>query len=205
MKERKEIMSYIIYMEEKIVNFIKEHRKYAILISLLVISILLNNYTILSFTGIKVKDEKEEIRDIVFPFREDSTRNRVYIFTGKIYSSHMSQRVINIVADDRIEYIRINNNPVSLDKMITKSFSGYINGFDIDIGSYIHAGENRFELKLIDDGGTVALDISNSSRDKLYISIHIIMLILLSILLYYFFNYFRFIRRSLFPFWKQMY
>jgi len=198
-------MSYIIYMEEKIVNFIKEHRKYAILISLLVISILLNNYTILSFTGIKVKDEKEEIRDIVFPFREDSTRNRVYIFTGKIYSSHMSQRVINIVADDRIEYIRINNNPVSLDKMITKSFSGYINGFDIDIGSYIHAGENRFELKLIDDGGTVALDISNSSRDKLYISIHIIMLILLSILLYYFFNYFRFIRRSLFPFWKQMY
>ena len=192
-------------MEEKIVNFIKEHRKYAILISLLVISILLNNYTILSFTGIKVKDEKEEIRDIVFPFREDSTRNRVYIFTGKIYSSHMSQRVINIVADDRIEYIRINNNPVSLDKMITKSFSGYINGFDIDIGSYIHAGENRFELKLIDDGGTVALDISNSSRDKLYISIHIIMLILLSILLYYFFNYFRFIRRSLFPFWKQMY
>ncbi|MEQ8188903.1 MAG: hypothetical protein ABRQ39_13110 [Candidatus Eremiobacterota bacterium] len=192
-------------MEEKIVNFIKEHRKYAILISLLIISILLNNYTILSFTGIKVKDEKEEIRDIVFPFREDSTRNRVYIFTGKIYSSHLSQRVINIVADDRIEYIRINNNPVSLDKMITKSFSGYINGFDIDIGSYIHAGENRFELKLIDDGGTVALDISNSSRDKLYISIHIIMLILLSILLYYFFNYFRFIRRSLFPFWKQMY
>ncbi len=192
-------------MEEKIVNFIKEHRKYAILISLLIISILLNNYTILSFTGIKVKDEKEEIRDIVFPFREDSTRNRVYIFTGKIYSSHLSQRVINIVADDRIEYIKINNTPVSLDKMITKSFSGYINGFDIDIGSYIHAGENRFELKLLDDGGTVALDISNSSRDKLYISIHIIMLILLSILLYYFFNYFRFIRRSLFPFWKQMY
>ncbi len=192
-------------MDEKIVNFIKEHKKYAILISLLLIFILLNNYTILSFTGIKVKDEKDEIREIVFPFSEDSTQSRVYIFTGKIYASHMSQRVINIVADDRIEYIKINNTPVSLDKMITKSFSGYINGFDIDIGSYIHSGENRFELKLIDEGGTIALDISNSSRDKLYISIHIIMLILLSILLYYFFNYFRFIRKSLFPFWKQMY
>ena len=192
-------------MEEKIVNFIKSHRKYAILVSLLLIFILLNNYTILSFSNIRVKDEKEETRDIVFPFKENSTENRIYIFSGKIYSSHLSQRVINIVADDRVEYIKINNTPVSLDKISTKSFSGYINGFDIDIGSYIHAGENRFEIKIIDDGGTVALDISNSSRDKLYISIHIIMLILLSILLYYFFNYFRFIRKSLFPFWKQTY
>ena len=181
-------------------EFIKsrEHLKYKILISLLIIFILINYYNTITFTHIEMIDGTGNIRKIEIPFEEKSTENKVYIFRGKMHCSNFSHRLINVIPDDTVEYIKINDEIVSPDKMDIKSLSGFINGFDVDVSGYIHPGENNFEIKLLDYGGTFGLDIDNSSRDKLYILTHVIILLLFSILLYYFFDYLRLKRKLLF-------
>jgi hypothetical protein len=159
--------------------------KYTILFFLLLLGILLNNYTSLHVTDIERKDSKGNIKKISLPFFEYSEEQGKYIFTGKIYCAKVSQKKIKIIPDAGVEYIMINGRKVSFDNIDIRSLSDNQKGFDIDIEPYIHKGENNFEIKIYSYAGFASLKINNSFRDRLYMFLNLLIIVLSALLFYY--------------------
>lgn len=163
--------------------------KYTILIILLISTIFIINFTTIRFQDIELTDEEGNIRKINLPFLEDSTENKIYIFSGKIYYGRISQNTVKIIPDDRIDYIIINDMKVSFEKIDEKSLGDWKNGFDINLRPYLKTGENTFEIKIYDCGGKFGLNIKHSFQDSLYSFLEFFIIVWICIMAYFVISY----------------
>ncbi len=120
--------------------------KYAVLIFLLILFILLNNYTSLRITDLEKKDVN--IEKLSLPFFDYPKGPAEYVIAGKIHSGKISQKTIRIIPDNGVEYITVNGRRVSFDNIDIRSLSDHEKGFALDLEPYIHQGENNFEIKI---------------------------------------------------------
>ena len=121
--------------------------KYAVLIFLLILFILLNNYTSLHITDLEKKDVN--IEKLSLPFVDYPKGPAGYVIEGKIHSGKISQKTIIIIPDNGVEYITVNGRRVSFDNIDIRSLSDHEKGFALDLEPYIHQGENNFEIKIL--------------------------------------------------------
>ncbi|MEQ8188803.1 MAG: hypothetical protein ABRQ39_12595 [Candidatus Eremiobacterota bacterium] len=170
-------------------NKIKKYTPYIILFFLLIISILLIDYTSINITNLQVKDLKGKVREADLPFSQYSKEKGTYMFTGKFYCSKITQKVINIIPDAGVDYIMINGRKVSFDNIDIRLLSDKEQGVHIDISPYIHEGENSFEIKIYSYGLT-GLKINNSFKDRLHMFLSMSIILLAGILFYIILNRF---------------
>ncbi|MEQ8188902.1 MAG: phospholipid carrier-dependent glycosyltransferase, partial [Candidatus Eremiobacterota bacterium] len=157
--------------------------KYAVLIFLLILFILLNNYTSLRITDLEKKDVN--IEKLSLPFVDYPKGPAGYVIAGKIHSGKISQKTIRIIPDNGVEYITVNGCRVSFDNIDIRSLSDHEKGFALDLEPYIHQGENNFEIKIYSSNGYISLKITNSFSDRIYLFLSISIILLAAILFYY--------------------
>lgn len=157
--------------------------KYAVLIFLLILFILLNNYTSLRITDLEKKDVN--IEKLSLPFVDYPKGPAGYVIEGKIHSGKISQKTIIIIPDNGVEYITVNGRRVSFDNIDIRSLSDHEKGFALDLEPYIHQGENNFEIKIYSSNGYISLKINNSFSDRIYLFLSISIILLAAILFYY--------------------
>ena len=194
------------------ISFNNKYLKYFILTFIIVLSIFLIKYSAIKISNVKIiyhKQKEQKIKssthkepaedkniqeeatkieqNIVFPYNKKSTSIKEYIYTGIITRKILSRRVIKIIPDDCIEYIKINNINVSLAHIDKNSLCDWTNGFKLNIGPYLKIGENEFEIKVNDKGsGQYGLSVDSiASGDPFCIFLTI--LIIISIILIVFF------------------
>jgi hypothetical protein len=59
----------------------------------------------------------------------------------------------HIVADDHLTSLRINGQPVPLEDVPPAALSDWQNGFDLDLGRWLHSGDNRIQLAVDNQDG----------------------------------------------------
>jgi hypothetical protein len=64
-----------------------------------------------------------------------------------------------IVPDDHLTSIRIDDEPVSLRAVPHTALSDWVNGFEIDLGPWLHAGDNHLEFTVNNVGGPGGLTL----------------------------------------------
>lgn len=115
----------------------------------------------LSDTGIK--EAEAYILDV------PGEAEKVFTYRSTIIKNTDLQEYIKIYPDDCIQTITINGVNVDLSN-IPDDKSGlcnYNNGLNLNVGKYLNLGENDFELKVLDLGGSVSVKLMNSYNDPI--------------------------------------
>lgn len=162
---------------------------YILLTVFIVLTLLALFLTSIRPTDVKM-NSKSGSTPINLPLKEHSDLSgqtaKEYDLTGKLAFSFLSQRIVAITADGCIKYFRINGITVTRDKIVHGENCNFPNRFDINLGKYLTHGTNTFEIALIDSGKWVGLSINNSYPDKLYVALISMLMLEMTVLLYYF-------------------
>ena len=177
-------------MNNNILNFINKKKyffnkytKYALFILIITLLSFLIKFTLIKFSDIELIDENGIIQNIKLPYNNRSDENKKYIYKGKIKKSLISRRLVKIIPDDCVEYIKINNIYVDLSNISPNKLRDWQHGFDISLD--LKTGYNDFEISIHDNGGLYGLNLKNSLNDPLLLTLIILLLIVISALLYF--------------------
>jgi hypothetical protein len=116
-------------------------------------------------TNTAILEDSNGIRKIKIPFSEVSYENSEYIYTIFIKYSRWSQNWVNIIPDDRVDYIEVNGIRVSLESIDNSLLSNWETGFHFNMGEYLRNGENIIKIKVTNSGGLTGLKFLTSFKD----------------------------------------
>ncbi len=121
---------------------------------------------------------------VKMPFNELSKAPGAYIFSGILSAGPFQPNWAQIVPDDIIIYIKINDQQVSLQGIGPDELKDYMRGFPINLGKYLHPGDNKFEIKIEDYGGRFGVGVFNSSVGLTYLILYSLLTVFFIMLLY---------------------
>lgn len=99
-------------------------------------------------------------RSIELPYRTESEPDHAYYRYKASFRARGSPRgAVRIVPDDCLHSLVVNGQKVPLEKTIWGTVCDYNEGFVIDIGRFLHSGENQFELMVENKQGPHGLTI----------------------------------------------
>jgi hypothetical protein len=170
---------------------------YSILIFCICLTLLALFVTSICPTHVQV-DGPGGSRQINLPFEEHSyvpgqngqgANVEPFAVTGNFSVAFLSQHIVHITPDICVISFWINGIDVNTNDLVHGSICDTINGFDIDLGKYLHRGNNTFKIRLaafISGGDWAALSIKSSYFDKLYLFLMDTLTLAMTMLLYFF-------------------
>lgn len=174
-------------------TFLKS-KKGLLFIYVLIIALIITNVLVIKMVGKLARPEVKDVvviredgtsRAIDLPFKEVSTENKDYTYTGTLVLKKHFFKIYHIIADDCVKSITINDTPVDLSSFRDDQLCNWSKGFQIKLGHYLKPGDNHFEIQVRDNGGMYAFNIINDAPgEPLYLPYIIIALLLISVFVY---------------------
>ena len=161
--------------------FLNKYTKYVLFILVITLLLFLIKFSSIKFYDIELIDENGIAQNIKLPYNSRSNENKKYIYKGKIKKSLISRRLIKIIPDDCVKYIKINNVYVDLSNINHNKLCDWQHGFDFSPN--LKTGSNDFEISIHDHGGIYGLNLKNSLNDPLLIILIVLLVIVISALI----------------------
>jgi hypothetical protein len=142
-------------------------------------------------TDVTIQGMGNGTQPITLPFEEHPERkDQNYVITGSFSYGLLSQHIVHIIPGDCVQSFQINGFNVDLNKIISGDLCNPINGFDLDLKSYLRDGSNPFQIQLINYGyggnWLFGLSITHSAYDTSYLVLLGMLLLEVGLLLYFF-------------------
>jgi hypothetical protein len=102
-------------------------------------------------------------KSIELPYRSETEPDHAYYRYKATFRARGSPRAaVHIIPDDCVQRFVINGQRVPLDKVIWGTLCDYNEGFVVDVGRFLHSGENQFELTVENKQGIHGLEIQST-------------------------------------------
>jgi len=102
-------------------------------------------------------------KSIELPYRiETEPDHAFYRYKATFRARGLPPADVRIIPDDCVQSILVNGHIVSLDKPVWGGICDYNEGFVLDIGRFLHSGDNQFELVVENKWGIHGLAIHSS-------------------------------------------
>lgn len=137
------------------------------------------NRAALEFVSGTVTGPDQRVRAVTLPFfTEHEPQAAKYRYALDFVARDTPRPLLRIIADDCVRTLAINGSPVPLGGIPSNKLCDYQAGFEIDVGRFLRAGQNHFDVEVENLFGAHALAIS-SVRDGNPWSVRSIVLFLL--------------------------
>jgi hypothetical protein len=136
----------------------------------------------LGFVSGTVRDPGQSARAITLPYRNElQPQGAKYDYELVFVAKDSPRSTLRIVPDDCVRSFSINGAPVPLRNFSAASLCDFRSGFDIDVGRFLHPGENHLSLQVENTSGPHGLAIY-SVRDGDPWTVRSILLLLFAVL-----------------------
>lgn len=92
--------------------------------------------------------------------RVSPSANSRYEVNGKISFRWAASRILHITPDDEVKRIVINGKEADLSAIPADRLRDWQNGFSLDVGPYVHKGQNDISIVFDDYGGNMGMAIN---------------------------------------------
>lgn len=105
--------------------------------------------------------------EISLPYRGNSKSGAFFIFRGILSKNLITETKVNIIPDDRVEWMNINGHAVNLSVVPSKQRGDWKHGFHINLRHYLHNGDNEVVIGIRNGGGKYGLAFFPSARSHM--------------------------------------
>lgn len=121
-----------------------------------------------SFSNFQLIQTEDTRLPIDIPFSGESPRDpATYVLEGELRLGFLAPGRFRIIPDDRLVAMNINGRDVDLSVVPPDKAEDFVNGFSLDLGSYLKGGVNTIQAHLWDRGGPglYGIDIHKAGLD----------------------------------------
>ncbi|RYD91292.1 MAG: hypothetical protein EOP50_14555, partial [Sphingobacteriales bacterium] len=119
----------------------------------------LNNFTLKGASG--------DLGAINMPFLKQGTGAQDYVIEGELELGWLSPSLYNVIPDDLLLKVLVNGQEVDLSDQPYERLKDVNRGVTLNLGRFLHAGNNHVEVHFRDFSGDMGLNIRTSPLDWL--------------------------------------
>ncbi len=128
-------------------------------------------------TGVIQQSPDGHKQAVTLPHRGNSASGALFVFRGTFKRKFYTQTYVNIIPDDRVEWMRVNGQAVDLSSVSNSKISDWKYGFNFDLKPYLQPGNNKIEIAVRNNGGKYGLAFFPSGKSGILIFVSILILL----------------------------
>lgn len=134
--------------------------------ALFALAVLVSHTGKVNFSGFQYTDQVGNTTPATLPFSAPSPNdNGRYKISGIVQLGAFSPRSFRIIPDDELLAITVNGQVVDLHGIPDNARKDWNHGFSINLGEYLHGGDNTLMIELGDHGGRFGLKLAPAAED----------------------------------------
>ncbi len=154
---------------------------WAILLVAALILGFLTNSLLIQFNNVTLKSPDGEVSAISLPFLQQGTGEKEYVVQGQLQVGWLAPSLYNVVPDDLLLKLRVNGQEVDLSDQPYERLKDVNQGVALNLGQFLHTGDNQIEVHFRDFSGDMGLNIKTSPLDVRVVVLFIAWVLVLSI------------------------
>ncbi len=154
---------------------------WAILLVAALILGFLTNSLLIQFNNVTLKSPDGEVRAISLPFLQQGTGEKEYVVQGQLQLGWLAPSLYNVIPDDLLLKLLVNGQEVDLSDQPYERLKDVNQGVALNLGQFLHTGDNQIEVHFRDFSGDMGLNIKTSPLDVRVVVLFIAWVLVLSI------------------------